>query len=191
MLHGFDVGLQALRHFVGEIVAGIEALFPLLPAGFLPPMWKELLAGAKAYQAIVTTTQAKIAGLTRTLATDATEAVEKMNKAWDEFKQGKYGDDFKAAFEDIAKRAAEVVAQILKLQKIGLKIPDIPSAARVSGATGRARTAEFQQITSRVALAGINTPSRPQIVRDPQLETTNEYLRRIRAAIAVQYGLTS
>lgn len=56
-----------------------------------------------------------------------------------------------------------------------------------------ARTAEFQQVAlSRVAIQGVTTPGRPQIVRDPQLVDTNMQLRLIKAALSVtRFGLTS
>lgn len=65
-----------------------------------------------------------------------------------------------------------------------------PSAAALPAA---ARTAEFQQIAlSRVAIRGVNTPGRPQIVRDPQLVDTNETLQRILNALSVtRLSLTS
>lgn len=56
-----------------------------------------------------------------------------------------------------------------------------------------ARTPEFQQVAlSRVALQGVNTPGRPQIVSDPQLADTNAQLRLIRTALSItRFGLTS
>lgn len=183
-LGGFDAMLQGLRFFLGEVVKGIETLFPLLPAGFLPVEWKELLNAAREYEKIAMRTQQKVSDLADTLASDAGEAIRNMNEAWDRFTAGKAGEDFKAVFKDIAERAAEVVAQILKLQKIGLKIPDIPKKEK------KTRIPEFQQVSlARMAVQAVGTPSRPQVITSPQLETTNEHLRQLRT-LMIGVGLT-
>lgn len=181
MVAGFEKILGPLRILLVELASGIRAIATILP---LPKKQMDAMNEAiDSFQRGVLRSQIAIAGMADVLAADATLAIEKMNKAWEDFASGKAGEDFKATFAEIAERAKAIVADILKLQKIGLKIPDLPSAGALGAgaAAARARTAEFQQISlARVAVQGVNTPGRPQIVSDPQLAITNEHLRQLR-----------
>lgn len=187
MVAGVDKILGVMRTLLMEFAAGARAL---AKSNLIPISKEDLDAMNEAidfFQRGVTRSQKAVAGMADMLAVDATLAIEKMNKAWADFASGKAGEDFKATFADIAARAAAIVADILKLQQIGLKIPDIAKKVKLK----RERIVEFQEISlARVALQGINTPGRPQIVRDPQLEKTNELLRQIRI-LMTGVGLTS
>ena len=69
-----------------------------------------------------------------------------------------------------------------RLARLAPKIPALPDVAR---------RAEFQQVSlARMAVQGVRTPSRPQLVRDPQLAMTNDLLNRIRFALNQPLGLT-
>lgn len=193
-LEGLSHLFTAIRDFLREIAGMLKAVQPHLPAGF--PFLAQFTALNQAlanWEIRAASTQRTIDTLARGLVDDIDDALMKMNTAFEKFTSGKAGADFKSWFADIAKRAAEVVEQILKLQKIDLKIPDISAGGGLRGAAARARAAEFQQISlARVAVQGVNTPGRPQIVRDPQLVDTNEQLRLIRTAISLMpIGLTS
>lgn len=193
MLIGADKVLDAMRHILWAVKDFVQTLADsfFIPRFLLAPIVNQI---NNAQDAILDT-HTKITGMITSLTTQATGSFEKMNKAWAEFASGKAGDDFKSWFEDIAERAKAIVADVLKLQKIGLKIPDLPSpgALGAGAAAARARTTEFQQISlARVALAGVTTPSRPQIVRDPQLVMTNDLLNKIRFSLMLPgIGLTS
>lgn len=168
MLFAIDRLLDGMRHVLFMMPDLIRSIAAILP--FTDKQVESMLDRVTDAQDAILKSHLKVSGLATSLATDAAESINKMNEAWAKFKAGKYGEDFKAAFEDIAERAAEVVALILKLQNIGLQIPGIPAAGGLGGAAARARRAEFQQISlSRMAVQGITTPSRPQTVHDPQL----------------------
>lgn len=188
MIAGFDKILGALRTLIMELAQGARAIGQILP---IPKKQLDAMTEAiDGFQRGVIRSQKAIAGLAIAMAADATVAIEKMNNAWERFATGKAGEDFKAAFADIAERAAEIVGQILKLQNIGLRLPDIPEKAKkLRGA----RIAEFQEIVlSRAALHPVTAVSRPQLVRDPQLVDTNRYLEAImRQLLMTQFGLTS
>ncbi len=190
MLLAFDSVLGGMRLMLLEAAAGVRAVSKILP---IPTKQMEQINEAiDNFQRSVARSRRTTALLAERFAIEAEISIDKMNDAWERFTTGKRGEDFKAAFADIAERAAEVVQSILKLQNIGLKIPDVAPAGGLRGMGAAARTAEFQQIAlSRVALQGVNTPSRPQIVRDPQLQVTNEQLRQIRTLMSLTRALTS
>lgn len=121
------------------------------------------------------------------------DAMAKMEAALDRFRTGSAATGFadwvqriRDWWDDISKKGL----QQPKLQPIPLRNLE---SLRGGGAGAGARTAEFQQVAlARVAIQGINTPGRPQIVRDPQLATTNDILNRIRFGLSLPgIGLTS
>lgn len=153
-----------------------------IPAQFVGPLFP-LIEGLKGVSEAFDTIKLSMDEASLGFAEGMDDAMAKMQAALDSWRTGSAGRKLTDWLDNLIDKWNEFAKKTLEQPKMPTR-PLLSLESLRGAAAARARHTEFQQISlSRVAVGGIHTPSRPQIVSDPQLALTNRELQAIRRAM--------
>lgn len=180
--------LEQIRHSM----LGLFILVERIPG--LKPEWRTLFTSLIAAISPAAETLNTLALTVEDLNERVAEATRKALDAYGQFATGTIGQRVLDWFKSVADWATKLAVDSVKTSKEMGKLAMIPfeelRKAQASAAA-KAKITQFMEVSfSRTAIPGIGRPTRPQVVRDPQLEVTNRKLEAIRYGLSVMTAVT-